>query len=71
MNTLAAANGRDLWEFLWGHLAIWRLRLGRRGREAPLDDPEETERYRAIVDDPQASEPEKRVALAVLAARGF
>ena len=36
----------------------------RQGREGPLDDPE---RYRAIVEDPQASEPEKRIALAVLA----
>jgi hypothetical protein len=39
----------------------------RQGREAPLEDPVETERrYRAIVDDPNASEPEKRLALAIL-----
>ena len=46
---------------------VFRQSRQRQGREA--DDPVETERYRAIVDDPQASEPERRIALAVLAGR--
>jgi hypothetical protein len=39
----------------------------RQGREAALEDPVDERRYRAIVDDPNASELEKRLALAVLA----
>jgi len=43
---------------------LFRQARQRQGTEGPLDDPE---RYQAIVEDPQASEPEKRIALAVLA----
>ena len=38
----------------------------RREQARELEDPGDPGRYRAVLDDPNASEPEKRLALAVL-----
>ena len=59
----------DMWKWWLTPIRLKQLRQAERqrleqGRE--LDDSADTERYLAVIDDPNASEPEKRLALAIL-----
>jgi hypothetical protein len=59
----------DMWKWWLTPIRLKQLRQAERqrreqGRE--LHDPGDTERYLAVIDDPNASEPEKRLALAIL-----